>query len=154
MFHLSFAVTTKSRPFLRPGSPSNRTLYRSENTTLHCYDVLSSLTDFRWYHWLDLPPTQKYIRTLKDGVSLSRSHNGTMIEAKYYRTASFKSSSNEPHGVSVPLYNVSEHDAGWYSCVACNFMGCSMESAFIKVIRRMGEFVFISSPPPSQYWRI
>ncbi len=104
---------------------------------MNCYDVLGGegLADFRWYHWQGLPPDQKLIMSVKDGISLSYSHNGTMIETKYYQTASLKNGDDEHHGVALPLSHVSKQDAGWYSCIACNYIGCSMQSALIKVIQ-------------------
>eukprot|EP00794_Sanderia_malayensis_P005386 gene5386-6059_t len=152
-FQLGVTETTKSRPVLQPGRPRNRTLQAGDNTTLNCYDVLGGegLADFRWYHWEGAPPKRKYVGSVKDGTSLSHSHNGTMIETKYYHTASLKIGNDNHHGVALPIFNVSMSDAGWYSCIACNYIGCSMESAFVDVItqKATGTHVFMhtSSKP-------
>lgn len=91
------------------------------------------MADFRWLNWTGQPPDQSHIRLVKNAAALLKPHNGTLIETKYYQTSILTVSGKEHHGVALPLIHVTEQDAGWYSCIACNFIGCSIESAFVKV---------------------
>ena len=103
------------------------------------------MADFRWYHWKGSPPDLSDVSNLKDGASLSISHNGTMIETKFHQTTSLKTDGDEHHGVALPLQNISTSDAGWYSCVACNYIGCSIGSALVQVVQDQGssDFLFL-----------
>ena len=136
----SIAESTKSRPYLKPGHPRNRTLRLNDNTTMHCYDILGGMgmADFRWLKWTGQPPDQSHIRFIKNAEALTKTHNGTMIETKSYQTSTLTVSGKEHHGVALPLINVTEEDAGWYSCIACNYIGCSIESAFVEITKDEG----------------
>ena len=132
---------TKSRPYLSYGHPSNDTVETGTNTILDCYDILGStnMADFRWLHWLGPPPLRPNMKYVKDAGYLSRRFNGTMIDSKYYNTTKVTINSKEQHGVLLTLSNVTKDDTGWYSCVACNHVGCSISSAYLNVTDSIGK---------------
>ena len=96
------------------------------------------MADFRWLHWTGQPPDQSHIRLVKNAAALIKPYNGTLIDTKYYQTLTLTVSGKDHHGVALPLVHVTQKDAGWYSCVACNFVGCSIDSAFVQVITDEG----------------
>ena len=103
------------------------------------------MADFRWLHWLGPPPLRPNMKFVKDAGYLSKRYNGTMIDPKHYNTTKIRINSKEQHGVLLTLSNVTEVDAGWYSCVACNHVGCTISSAYLNVTDVVGKLETILS---------
>ena len=112
------------------------------DTVLDCYDILGStnMADFRWLHWLGPPPVKANMKLVKNAAYLSDRYNGSIIETKHYNTTKIQINNKNHHGVLLILKNVTESDNGWYSCVACNHVGCTMSSAYLTVRDGTGAF--------------
>eukprot|EP00795_Rhopilema_esculentum_P012450 gene12450-3119_t len=135
-FNLNVIESTKARPYLQPGYPQNRTVKINGSTVLKCYDILGgmNMAHFRFLHWKGNPPNHMNVKFVKDANDLVRPYNGTQIGTEYHYTSSIEINNKKYHGVLLSLQNLTYSDEGWYSCVACNHVGCSIESGYIKIV--------------------
>ena len=80
------------------------------------------------------------MKLVKNAAYLKKRYNGTTIETMHYNTTKIRVNGKDHHGVFLILKNVTEAAQGWYSCVACNHVGCTMASAYLNVTDARGEF--------------
>ena len=113
------------------------------STVLKCYDILGgmNMAHFRFLHWKGNPPNHMNVKFVKDANDLVRPYNGTQIGTEYHYTSSIEINNKKYHGVLLSLQNLTSSDGGWYSCVACNHVGCSIESGYIKIVEAKGKNV-------------
>ena len=111
----------------------NKTARIGENVTFKCIELFSPvLTDYRWLHWKRLPPSYPELELNNNEPSLNSSYY-TIIDPKHYQPFTFKPK-EEKYGGRVLLNNVTEEDAGMYTCLISNQIGKGWRNAWLTVI--------------------
>ena len=111
----------------------NKTAKIGENVTFKCIELFSLvLTGYRWLHWKRLPPNYPKLELNNNEPSLNSSYY-TMVNPKHYQPFTFKQK-EEKYGGRLLLNNVTEEDAGMYTCLISNQIGKGWRSAWLTVI--------------------
>ena len=133
----------RSKPYLVSGFPRDTRVHVGENASIVCYDYFSTkvalITDFRWFKWENKPSKDSEEELTRSMLRHGNITEGiTLISARYYKSVAENQNSTVLHGVRLNLYNVTKADEGYYSCVGCNNLGCSIRSARFTVTEETG----------------
>ena len=125
-----FVEKQRTKPILSQSFPKNRTVRTGSNITFECRELISStLTDYRWLKWYKVPKNYKKLVFDENGPETNSSEY-KVINPKQYR--SFKGVDSE-YGVRLILTNVTQEDAGLYTCLVSNHIGANSRSAFLFI---------------------
>ena len=141
------AEVVRAKPFLQPEFPRDTRAVVGENASMECYELFSNkmgtIVDFRWLLWR-VKPTKTLEQRL---IVLARNGNFTdnflieaLINPLYYDPIDRKDNDRILYGSRMNLYNVSKEKDGYYSCIACNHLGCSIRSARLTIIDEIGQY--------------
>ena len=101
------------------------------NVTFECRELISStLTDYRWLKWYKVPKNYKKL-VFGDNGPDTNSSKYKVINPKYYK--SFKEVEDNQYGGRLMLANVTQKDAGLYTCLVSNHIGPNSRSAFLII---------------------
>ena len=89
------------------------------------------LTDYRWLHWKQLPPSYPKLR-LESNESPENSSFYSIINSQHYHAFHVEKEEGK-YGGRVLLTNVTKKDEGMYTCLISNHVGKGWRSAFLKV---------------------
>ena len=116
-----------------------------ENASMECYerfsDKMGLVTDFRWLLW-----ETKLYKTSEKELKRRLLRYGTitegikLIDSLYYQSITKYQNNRVFLGVRLNLFNVTKADEGYYSCIGCNNLGCSIRSARLTVTEHEGVF--------------
>ena len=121
------------RPVLSAQYPVNKTARIGDDVTFKCVELFSPvLTDYRWLHWKQLPPSYPELGLNEDEPSPNSSYY-TIIDPKHYQAFQFKPK-EEKYGGRVLLRNVTKQDEGMYTCLISNHVGKGWKNAWLKVL--------------------
>ena len=101
---------------------------------MECYELFRAKTDFRWFQW-EIKPN----KSLEEELTRMVFRHGnitervTLISSQYYQSITKYLYNEKLQGVRLNLNSVAKADEGYYSCVGCNFLGCSTLSARLTV---------------------
>ena len=90
------------------------------------------LTDYRWLHWKQLPPSYPTLG-LESDKSLINSSYYSVINPQHYHPFHVEKEEGK-YGGRVLLTNVTKKDEGMYTCLISNHVGKDWRSAFLKVL--------------------
>ncbi|XP_034179650.1 fibroblast growth factor receptor homolog 1 isoform X1 [Osmia lignaria lignaria] len=110
--------TVKHRPILtRP--PRNTTVLIGDNVTMTCEVLSDAHRHLEWYHGY---------HTSFDTVN--KTNQSFRVEVK---------AGGAENPEVLKLYNVTEQDEGWYTCIAQNALGETFSSAYLRVVETLEE---------------
>ena len=133
----------RPKPYFVSGFPLDTRVHVGENASMECYELVVTMKilmhDFRWFKWENKPS-----KNSEEELARTRHRHGnipkgiTRISTRYYQPITKHHNNEELHGVRLNLYNVIKADEGYYSCVGCNGLGCSIRSARLTVTKDAG----------------
>ncbi|GAB1869188.1 Fibroblast growth factor receptor [Camponotus japonicus] len=117
-FKVDIIETVPHRPILtRP--PRNSTVLVGSNVSMICQVLSDAHRHLEWYHGC---------HTSLDTVN--KTNQSLRVEVKAGET-------ENPE--ELKLYNVTEKDEGWYTCIAQNTLGETFSSAYLRVVKTLDE---------------
>ena len=135
----------RAKPFLQPGFPRNARAVVGDNASMECYELFSNkmgtIVDFRWLLWKVKPNSsleKELIRIARYQNISNNSLVGALINPVFYESIERKENDRILYGSRMNLYNVSKAVDGYFSCIACNHLGCSIGSARLTVLDEIG----------------
>lgn len=118
-FKVDIIETVPHRPILtRP--PRNSTVLVGSNVSMICQVLSDAHRHLEWYHGC---------HTSFDTVN--KTNQSLRVEVK----AGMETENPE----ELKLYNVTEKDEGWYTCIAQNNLGETFSSAYLRVVKTLDE---------------
>ncbi|CAL1679771.1 unnamed protein product [Lasius platythorax] len=118
-FKVDIIETVPHRPILtRP--PRNSTVLIGSNVSMICQVLSDAHRHLEWYHGY---------HTSLDTVN--KTNQSLRVEVK----AGMETENPE----ELKLYNVTEKDEGWYTCIAQNTLGETFSSAYLRVVETLDE---------------
>ncbi|KAG5328019.1 FGFR1 factor, partial [Acromyrmex charruanus] len=111
--------TVPHRPILTI-APRNTTVLIGGNTSMVCRVLSDAHRHLEWYHGY---------HTSFDTVNMT--NQSLRVEVKVGTNA------EDPE--ELKLYNVTEKDEGWYTCIAQNTLGETFSSAYLRVVETLDE---------------
>eukprot|EP00794_Sanderia_malayensis_P005298 gene5298-5967_t len=138
MFDVLIVETVRSKPHLLSNYPKSTIARIGENASMDCYELFSmkmgTMIDFRWYLWDSKPDpsNETQLTTLSKVDQIAK--GAKQISSSFYKSIKKTQNEHKLHGVRLNLYNVSQSNDGYYSCVGCNHLGCAITSARLTVI--------------------
>lgn len=126
-FKVDIIETVPHRPILtRP--PRNSTVLVGSNVSMICQVLSDAHRHLEWYHGC---------HTSLDTVN--KTNQSLRVEVKAGGT-------ENPE--ELKLYNVTEKDEGWYTCIAQNTLGETFSSAYLRVVKTLDEQRVPLAPRP------
>ena len=102
----------------------------------------SQTVDFRWFMWL----TKPNLTLEQDFHKLVPNSNYTryckLVSPLQYESIRKDMGNSFLSGVRMNLFNVTEKDQGYYSCVMCHRGGCAVNTANLTVFQYNGMYLF------------
>ena len=124
-FFSIFLESIRSAPILLNSYPRNATSTRGKNVSFECIELVSGpLPDYRWYKWHSIPAAFPKL-------DFQNTSQFTIIDPIHYSTIQVKAGQRHRYGGRLTLKNVTEEDAGLYTCVVSNHIGMDYASAFL-----------------------
>ena len=124
-FSLLLIEHTRSAPILLKNYPQNVTSSRGKTVTFKCIELMSNpIPDYRWYRWHSVPATYPKL-------DFRNTSQFTEIDPIHYTPMQVKIGSSSRYGGTLTIKNITEDDAGLYSCVLRNQFGMDYASAFL-----------------------
>ncbi|KAK1120038.1 hypothetical protein K0M31_012767 [Melipona bicolor] len=118
--------SVKHRPILtRP--PRNTTVLVGSNVTMTCEVLSAAHRHLEWYHGY---------HTSFDTVN--KTNQSFRVEVK---------AEGAENPEVLKLYNVTEKDEGWYSCIAQNALGETFSSAYLRVVESLDPGIPLTAKP-------
>ncbi|XP_076651117.1 fibroblast growth factor receptor homolog 1 [Halictus rubicundus] len=111
--------SVKHRPILTR-APRNTTVEIGHNVTMTCEILSNAHRHLEWYHGY---------HTSFDTVNKTNQSFRVEVKSKEY--------AENPE--VLMLYNVTEKDEGWYTCIAQNTLGETFSSAYLRVVEHIEE---------------
>ncbi|XP_011056072.1 PREDICTED: fibroblast growth factor receptor homolog 1-like isoform X1 [Acromyrmex echinatior] len=118
-FKVDIIETVPHRPILTI-APRNTTVLIGGNTSMICRVLSDAHRHLEWYHGY---------HTSLDTVNMT--NQSLRVEVKVGTNA------EDPE--ELKLYNVTEKDEGWYTCIAQNTLGETFSSAYLRVVETLDE---------------
>ena len=144
---LLIVEVVRAKPFLQPEFPRNARAFVGENASMECYELFSNkmgtIVDFRWLLWKLKPNKaleQRLIALARHGNFTDNSLIEALINPVFYESIERGENDRILYGSRMNLFNVSKREGGYYSCIACNHLGCSIRSARLTVIEEHGQY--------------
>lgn len=113
---------------------------------MECYELFSNkmgtIVDFRWLLWKMKPNSTLEQELLKLVWHENFTDNyliNALIDSADYESIERSQNDRVLYGSRMNLYNVGKKDDGYYSCIACNHLGCSIRSARLKILKKIGK---------------
>ncbi|XP_043248037.1 fibroblast growth factor receptor homolog 1-like isoform X2 [Colletes gigas] len=119
--------SVKHRPILTR-APRNMTVLIGGNATMNCEVLSDAHRHLEWYHGY---------HTSFDTVN--KTNHSFRVEVK--------DGTNVQNPEVLKLYNVTERDEGWYTCIAQNTLGETFSSAYLRVVESLDDRVPIPAKP-------
>ncbi|XP_046835651.1 fibroblast growth factor receptor homolog 1-like isoform X1 [Vespa crabro] len=117
-FKVDIIETVRHRPILtRP--PRNTTVLLGSNASMTCEVLSDAHRHLEWYHGChtSFDTVNKTNQTVRVEVKAGIAENPEVLK----------------------LYNVTEKDEGWYTCIAQNTLGETFSSAYLRVVETLEE---------------
>ncbi|XP_018365756.1 PREDICTED: fibroblast growth factor receptor homolog 1-like isoform X1 [Trachymyrmex cornetzi] len=118
-FKVDIIETVPHRPILTI-APRNTTVLIGSNTSMICRVLSDAHRHLEWYHGY---------HTSLDTVNMT--NQSLRVEVK--------AGTNAEDPEELKLYNVTEKDEGWYTCIAQNTLGETFSSAYLRVVETLDE---------------
>ncbi|XP_018402753.1 PREDICTED: fibroblast growth factor receptor homolog 1-like [Cyphomyrmex costatus] len=118
-FKVDIIETVPHRPILTI-APRNTTVLIGGNASMICRVLSDAHRHLEWYHGY---------HTSLDTVNMT--NQSLRVEVKVGTNA------EDPE--ELKLYNVTEKDEGWYTCIAQNTLGETFSSAYLRVVETLDE---------------
>ncbi|XP_018351953.1 PREDICTED: fibroblast growth factor receptor homolog 1-like isoform X1 [Trachymyrmex septentrionalis] len=118
-FKVDIIETVPHRPILTI-APRNTTVLIGGNVSMICQVLSDAHRHLEWYHGY---------HTSLDTVNMT--NQSLRVEVKVGTNA------DDPE--ELKLYNVTEKDEGWYTCIAQNTLGETFSSAYLRVVETLDE---------------
>lgn len=127
--------------------PKNVTSSRGKTVEFKCIEsIFFPMPDYRWYRWHSVPTTYPKL-------DFHNTSQFTQIDPIHYTPMQVKIGSRSRYGGKLTLNNITEDDAGLYSCVLRNQFGMGYASAFLHLKSNEGTIISnrysTSYPEPS-----
>ncbi|XP_020288431.1 fibroblast growth factor receptor homolog 1-like isoform X2 [Pseudomyrmex gracilis] len=119
-FKVEIVETVPHRPILTR-APRNTTVLIGNNATMICEVLSDAHRHLEWYHGY---------HTSLDTVNKS---------SQNLRVEVVKVGNDTDTPEELRLYNVTEKDEGWYTCIAQNTLGETFSSAYLRVVETLEE---------------
>nr|XP_031843200.1 fibroblast growth factor receptor homolog 1-like isoform X1 [Nomia melanderi]XP_031843201.1 fibroblast growth factor receptor homolog 1-like isoform X1 [Nomia melanderi] len=127
-FKVEIVESVKHRPILTR-APRNTTVLIGSNVTMTCEILSDAHRHLEWYHGF---------HTSLD--TLNKTNQSFRVEVKAETYA------DNPE--VLKLYNVTEKDEGWYTCIAQNTLGETFSSAYLRVVESLEDHRVPIPPKP------
>lgn len=134
----------RTKPFIHPQYPRNARAFVGENASMECIDAFSTtmrtMVNYRWIHLRSKPDSsaEQGMISLVFYPNTTDILRNSFIDSAFYEPIKKTETDTVLYGIRMNLYNVTEDDDGYYSCVACNHLGCSIKSARLTIIPETG----------------
>ena len=133
----------RSAPVLLKNYPKNITSSRGNTVEFKCIEsIIFPMPDYRWYKWHSVPVTYPKL-------DFRNTSQFTEIDPVHYTAVQMKFGSNSRYGGKLTLTNITEGDAGLYSCVLRNQFGMDYASAFLHLKSNEGTIIISNLNPIS-----